>query len=250
MYTLITGASSWIGKSCAQRFAEKWHNLILMARSIDKLEKISSSLRSEYKIDVLIYKVDVSNASQVENTFKEIEAKNIDINVCINNAGLALWESEFSKMDFQDLNTMMQVNIVWFTQIAHRVLPFLMKNDGHMFNMSSVAGTEPYEGWHVYCASKAYVKMLSKSLRIEAMGTNVRITDIAPGSVETEWFAITRFKWDSAKAKSVYAGYTPLCTDDIVDTIEFCHDRPGHVNIEYIAIMATAQATARRIFKK
>lgn len=248
MYTLITWASSWIGKLCAQRFAKKWHNLILIARSLDKLEIIKSDILKQANIDIILHSVDVSDSNQVDQFFKEIAQ--LDINVCINNAGLALWEDEFTQANWTDLDTMMQVNIVWYTHIAHQVLPFLKKTKGYIFNISSVAWVEPYEWWHVYCASKAYVKMLSKSLRIELMGSEVRVTDIAPGWVDTEWFAMTRFKWNEQKAQSIYQWYEPLHTADIVDAIEFCFDRPSHVNIEYLAIMSTAQATARRIHKK
>lgn len=250
MYTLITGASSGIGKMCAESFAAKWHNLILMARSIDKLKVIQSELESAHDTSILVYQLDVSNSQRVEEIFQSLSEKNIEIDFCLNNAGLALWESEFTQVSWDDLNTMIQVNITGFTQVAHRVLPFLKKTDGMIVNISSVAGIESYEWGHVYCASKAYVKMLSKSLRIDLMGTNVRVTDIAPWAVETDGFAMTRFKWDSNKAANVYAGYQPLLTQDIVDTIEFCRERPKHVNIEYISIMPTAQASARRISKK
>ncbi len=221
-----------------------------MARSIEKLEKLKSKLEKSHDISVLIYKLDVSDSSSVADIFSSLREDNIKINLCLNNAGLALWESEFNSVSWQDLDTMIQVNITGFTQVAHEILPFLKETEGMIVNVSSVAGVEAYEWGHVYCASKAYVKMLSKALRIDLMGTNVRVTDIAPGAVETEGFSTTRFKWDAEKAAKVYAGYQPLQTCDIVDTINFCFNRPQHVNIEYIAIMATAQASARRIFKK
>lgn len=249
MYTLITWASSGIWKMTAERFAEKWHNLILLARSIDKLNKIKSDLESRYQMSIKIYELDVSDSKRVADIFSSLRDENIEINFCLNNAWLALWESEFTQVAWEDLDTMIQVNITGFTQVAHEVLPFLKQTEGMIVNISSVAGIESYEGGHVYCASKAYVKMLSKSLRIELMGTSVRVTDIAPWAVQTEWFALTRFKWDTDKASNVYAWYEPLKTEDIVDTVEFCFERPSHVNIEYIAIMATAQASARRIFK-
>lgn len=250
VYTLITGASSGIGLSCAERFAWKGKDLILAARSTDKLKEIKSELLKKYSVDILVYTLDVSNDEKVDSMFEEFRKNNIQIDNCINNAGLALWVEEFTTVEWDDFKTMIDVNIKGFTKIAHSVLPLLKETDWYIFNISSVAWIDPYEGWHVYSSTKAYVKMLSKSLRIELFWTNVRVTDIAPWAVDTEGFSLTRYKWDDSKANEIYKWYTPLHAEDITDCIEFCYDRPKHVNIECMYVMPTAQASARRIYKK
>jgi 3-hydroxy acid dehydrogenase / malonic semialdehyde reductase len=249
-YTLITWASSGIGKACAFWFAVNGNNLILAARNKEKLEAIQSEILNTHDISVICKVLDVTDTNGVTAFFQSLESDNIEINCCINNAWLALWEDEFTCVDWNDIQTMIDTNIKWFTQIAHGVIPFLKKTAWHLFNLSSVAWVECYDWWHVYGASKAYVKFLSKSLRLEVFGTWIRITDIAPWSVNTEWFSSTRFKWNQDKVNAVYAWYEPLHAEDIINTILFCFNSPAHVNIEYLAIMPTAQAAARKIFRE
>ena len=249
-YTLITGASSGIWKACAHWFANTWSNLILTSRNITKLESLKSEILKTHEINIICTSLDVTDTDAVNVFFSELQSKNIQIDCCINNAWLALWEEEFTQVDWTDIQTMIDTNIKWFTQIAHWVIPLLKETTWHLFNLSSVAWVECYEWGHVYWASKAYVKFLSKSLRLEVFGTGIRITDIAPWAVDTEWFSSTRFKWDSKKVDAVYAGYEPLHAEDIVNTILFCYNSPKHVNIEYLAIMPTAQAAARKIYRE
>lgn len=250
MYTLITGATSGIWLALAHSFAEKWHNLILVWRNSEKLETVKQDILSNTSIEIINKTVDVSDMKAIEKAFEELKNQNIQIDCCINNAGLALWEDEFTQVAWDDIQTMIDTNIKWFTKVAHSAIPFLKETSGHLFNMSSVAGVECYEWGHVYGASKAYVKFLSKSLRLEVFGSWVRITDIAPWAVDTEWFSSTRFKWNQEKAMAVYAGYEPLHASDIVNAISYCFESPKHVNIEYMAIMPTAQAAARKIFRE
>jgi 3-hydroxy acid dehydrogenase/malonic semialdehyde reductase len=172
--------------------------------------------------------------------------QSIEIEALINNAGLALGKSSFEAYAWEDFDTMIDINIKAFTRVAQRAIPFLKQTQGHIVNISSIAGIEAYEGGSVYCASKAYVKMISKALRIDLAGTGVRVTDIAPGAVDTE-FSTIRFKGDVEKAKTVYQGYMPLSAQDIADTIVFALSRPAHVNIEYMLVMPTAQASATRV---
>ncbi len=249
-YTLITGATSGIGLASAQSFAEKWHNLILVWRNTEKLKTVKQDILSKNNIQIINKVVDVSDMLAIETAFTELESDNIQIDCCINNAWLALWEDEFTQVAWDDIQTMIDTNIKWFTKVAHSVIPFLKKTRGHLFNMSSVAGVECYEWGHVYGASKAYVKFLSKSLRLEVFWSWIRITDIAPWCIDTEWFSSTRFKWNTDKVNAVYAGYEPLHSLDIVNAISYCFESPKHVNIEYMAIMPTAQAAARKIFRE
>ncbi|MBI2112492.1 SDR family NAD(P)-dependent oxidoreductase [Candidatus Woesearchaeota archaeon] len=246
-FALITGASSGIGKECAIALAKEGKNLILLARRIDKLEEIKLKLEKENSIKVFAYQVDLSKINEIEHFFKAIENKEIDI--LINNAGLALGKTSFEDYNWNDFNQMIDINIKAFTKVAQLTIPHLKKTKGHIINISSIAGIEAYEGGSVYCGSKAFVKMISKSLRIDLLGTGIRITDIAPGAVNTE-FSKVRFKGDENIAKSVYKGYTPLDAKDVAETIIFALSRPKSVNLEYILIMPTNQASATRIFKE
>ena len=246
-FTVITGASSGIGKACAIALAKEGKNLILLARRKDKLEELKLELEKTCSIQVLIYQVDLSEIKNIEDFFKQIEDKNID--TLINNAGLALGKASFEDYDWNDFNQMININIRAFTRVAQLAIPHLKSTKGHIVNISSVAGIEAYEGGSVYCGSKAFVKMISKSLRIDLLETGVRVTDIAPGAVDTE-FSTVRFKGDKSIAESIYKGYTPLYAKDIADTIVFALSRPKSVNLESILIMPTAQASATQIFKK
>ena len=249
-YTLITWATSGIWLACAQAFAQKWHNLILVWRNNEKLMAVSQDILTNTSINIINKTIDLCNMEAIEKAFTELKDENIKIDCCVNNAGLALWEDEFTQVAWSDIQIMIDTNIKWFTKVAHSVIPFLKETRGHLFNMSSVAGVECYDWGHVYGASKAYVKFLSKSLRLEVFGSGVRITDIAPGSVDTEWFSNTRFKWNQEKVAAVYKSYEPLHASDIVNAISYCFESPKHVNIEYMAIMPTAQAAARKIFRE
>lgn len=166
----------------------------------------------------------------------------------INNAGLALDKASFEDYDFNDFTGMIDTNIKGFLKVAQLGIPHLKKTKGHIVNLSSIAGLEAYEGGSVYCASKAFVHMISKSLRIDLAGTGIRVTDIAPGAVETD-FSNVRFKGDTEKAASVYKGYAPLQPEDIADCIAFAVSRPAHVNIDSMLVMPTAQASATRFTK-
>lgn len=245
-YALITGASSGIGAAVARKLAETNHNLILIARRKDKLHQIKEELEKKYEVEVLCFALDVTDIPRLNTLFKKLEDLSIDI--AINNAGLALGKDSIEDYDWTDFNTMIDVNIKAFTRVAQLIIPFLKKTKGHIINISSIAGIEAYEGGSVYCGTKAFVKMVSKSMRLDLAGTGVRVTDIAPGAVDTE-FSTVRFKGDKLKADNVYQGFIPLYAEDIADTILFALNRPPQVNIEYILITPTAQAGATRIHR-
>jgi hypothetical protein len=244
MYTLITGASSGIGKASAERLASDGHNLILIARRLERLQELQQELQERHKIEVKVYQVDVSDPQQIEDFFNSIE--DLQVNVLVNNAGLSLGKVEFTDYNWEDFSTMIDVNIKGFLKVAHQATPKLKETQGHIINISSIAGIEGYEGGSVYCASKAFVKMISDTLRKDLLNSKVRVTDIAPGSVNTE-FSTIRFKGDKQKADSVYQGFTPLYAEDIADCISFALSRPKHVCIDYMLVMATAQAGACRL---
>lgn len=245
-FALITGATSGIGKACAEILAKSHKNLILVGRRKEILESLKNELEANYKIEVRIFRVDIQKTSEIEKMFDELKGTPIDI--LINNAGLARGRESFENHAWSDFEEMIQTNIVGFLKVAHLAIPFLKKTQGHIVNISSIAGTEAYEGGSVYCGTKAFIKMISKSLRIDLLGSGIRVTDIAPGAVETE-FSIVRFHGDKEKADSHYRGFVPLNANDIADTIFFALTRPKHVNLEYVVIFPTAQASATRIAK-
>jgi len=246
-YSLITGASSGIGKASAYSLAKLNKNLILISRRMERLEELKEVLESKYNIKILIHSVDVTDQKQVNDFFEKISDYSID--VFVNNAGLALGKSSFQESDFDDYERMIETNIKGFTYMARKTIPFLIKTKGHIINVSSVSGIESYPGGSVYCGTKAYVKMLSKGFRIDLVGKDVRVTDIAPGAVNTE-FSTVRFHGNKEQADDVYKGFSPLLAEDIADCIEFAVTRPPHVNIEYLLVMPTDQAAVAYLNKK
>jgi 3-hydroxy acid dehydrogenase / malonic semialdehyde reductase len=245
-FALITGASSGIGEACAWSLAKTGKSLILLARRMEKLEALKAKIEKEHEVEVLIHKVDLSNIEEIEQFFRKIKDQSID--VLLNNAGLALGKASFEDYEWKDFDQMIAINVRAFTRVAQLSIPHLKRTKGHIVNISSVAGIEAYEGGSVYCGTKAFAKMVSKAMRIDLMGTGIRITDIAPGAVDTE-FSNVRFKGDNEKATNTYKGYTPLYAQDIANTIVFALTSPESVNLEYILIMPTAQASATRVYK-
>ena len=244
-FALITGATSGIGKACAQVLANGQKNLILVGRRIDRLEELKKDLEANNKIEVKIFQVDVQKLEQVEEMFKAL--KNVSIDILINNAGLARGRENFETYPWKDFEEMIQTNIVGFLKVAQLAIPFLKKTKGHIVNISSVSGIEAYENAGVYCGTKAFVKMFSKALRYDLLGTGIRVTDIAPGAVETE-FSVVRLR-DEDQAGKYYEGFVPLKSEDIADTIFFAVTRPKHVNIEFLVVYPTSQASPVRFEK-
>lgn len=246
-YTIITGASSGIGRACAIKLAKKGHNLILASRRIERLEVLKLELSTKFNVDIIAYKLDVRDLEAIDKF--AIDISDYEIDVFVNNAGLAAGKTSFEKYEWSDFQQMIDTNILGFTKIAQMIIPKLIRSQGHIINISSIAGIEAYEGGSVYSATKAYVKMLSKSMRIDLMGTGVRVTDIAPGAVETE-FSFVRFKGNQDMAEAIYSNFSPLIADDIADAVDYVISTPKSVNIEYMVIMPTAQASATRIYRE
>lgn len=245
-YTLITGATSGIGRACADLLAEEGKNLILVGRRNGRLEALKKDYEKRFKIDVRVFLVDVTDGKQVSAFFRAI--KNLSLDALINNAGLALGTDKLQEADWGDIETMIQTNIIGCTRFAKDAIPFLQKTKGHIVNLGSIAGNEAYEGGTVYCATKAYVKMMSAGLRIDVAGTGIRVTAIAPGAVNTE-FATVRFHGDKKKADQIYEGFTPLVARDVAECVRFALSRPPHVNIDFMLVMPTAQASVKRFAK-
>lgn len=245
----ITGASSGIGKACAELLASLGTNLIITARRIDRLNDVAKELSSKYKIKCTPIQLDVQNHADVEKAFNELEKNNVAIDILINNAGLALSSDKIQDSKIDNWNIMIDTNIKGLLYVTKAVLPQMIKqNCGHIINIGSVAGHWCYPSGNIYCATKHAVKAISESLRMDLLGTAIRVSEVDPGAVKTE-FSEVRYQ-DKEKAKKLYDGYTPLTPEDVADAVSYCATRPLHVNVSEIIIFPQAQASLRDIYKK
>lgn len=247
---LITGASSGIGKAIAYEFAKNGDNLILCARRLEKLEEIKKDLTERYNININIYKLDVTNYDEVNEITNKIlsDVKNIDI--LINNAGLALGLSKLYENDIAEINQMIDTNIKGLLYVSRKIIPSMVTNNsGHIINMGSTAGIYAYAGAAVYCATKSAVKLLSDGLRIDTIDKNIKVSTIQPGIVETD-FSMVRFHGDKERADNVYKGVEALQAEDIANITVYVVNQPKHVQISDITIMATKQATGFLIHRE
>jgi hypothetical protein len=239
---LITGATAGIGEATARIFAENGYDLLLTGRRRDRLEALSAELAHDHKIRVHTYALDVSRSDEVESFARQAAPLLAETQVLINNAGLAKSLKPIQEVDSSEWDSMIDTNVKGLLAVTHHVLPhFIKKGEGHIVNLGSVAGHTNYPKGNVYCATKAAVHALSECMRLDLVGTGIRVTEISPGMVETE-FSMVRLG-DAEKAKSVYAGMTPLSARDIAETIFWCVNRPKHVNIQEVVIYPTDQAS-------
>jgi len=238
----ITGATSGIGKACAEKFAENNYNIIITGRRKALLKNAKEELENRFKVQVTTLCFDVQNKEAVFNAVALLPATTV-IDVLINNAGLALGRDAFDEADITDWETMMNTNVNGLLYTSRALLPFIKKTKGHIINLGSIAGKEVYENGNVYCASKFAVDAISKSMRIDLLKHNIKVTSINPGAVETE-FSIVRFKGDEAKAEAAYKNYIPLIAKDVAETIFYCASLPDHVCINDLTITCLQQANA------
>jgi 3-hydroxy acid dehydrogenase / malonic semialdehyde reductase len=238
----ITGATSGIGKACAEKFAAAGDHLIISGRRKDRLEGLKISLQASYKIEIICTAFDVQNKQEVFDNINSLPEKWKPVDILINSAGLALGRDFFDKAPLGDWETMVQTNINGLLYVSKAVLPFMIqKNKGHIINLGSVAGDEVYEKGNVYCATKSAVEAISRAMRIDLLQHHIKVTNIKPGAVETE-FSLVRFKGDAASASKVYDGFTPLSGNDIADAIFYCTSLPENVCINELEITPVAQA--------
>ena len=237
----ITGATSGIGKACAEKFAANNFNIIITGRRAEKLIELKNELESAYKINVTTLCFDVQNKSAVFAAIEKIAELGVDI--LINNAGLALGKEPFDEADIADWETMMQTNVNGLLYVTRALLPQLKNAKGHIVNIASIAGKEVYESGNVYCGSKFAVNAISQSMRIDLVKHGIKVTSINPGAVETE-FSIVRFKGNKDKANAAYVGYEPLVAKDVSETIFFACTLPPHVCINDLTMTCTQQASA------
>lgn len=248
---LITGATAGIGKATAVIFAQNNYQLILTGRRNNRLLELKEQLTTEYpKVKVQCLAFDIRDNKATTSAFNSLpeEWKNID--VLINNAGLAAGLDPIHTGSIDDWDQMIDTNIKGLLYITRLVTPGMTeRGSGHIINVSSIAGKESYPNGSVYCGSKHAVSSITKAMRIDLAPYNIKVGAICPGMVETE-FSLVRFKGDQEKADSVYEGVTPLYAQDIAETIYFMASRPAHVNIDDILIMPTAQASSRDVVRQ
>ncbi|MFO8235374.1 MAG: SDR family NAD(P)-dependent oxidoreductase [Bacteroidales bacterium] len=241
---LITGATAGIGYSTALKLAEYGFNLLVTGRREERLKNLKTEIENYYGVKTHSLCFDVQDKNEVYNSIENLpdEWKNID--VLINNAGLAAGLNTVQEGDTEDWERMIDTNIKGLLYITRKVAPYMIeKEKGHIINVGSIAGKEVYKYGNVYCATKHAVDALTKGMRIDMLEKNIKVTQISPGMVETE-FSLVRFKGDKEKAEKAYQGFTPLSGEDIAEIILFTITRPPHVNINDIVITATEQANS------
>ena len=246
---LITGASSGIGAACARKFAQNGYTLLLNARSNDKLQSIKTDLQSSYGVDVVLLPFDVRDRQAAANAIQSLPEEYQSIDVLVNNAGLALGIDKEYEGTEENYDTMIDTNITALLMITRLIVPGMVaRGKGHIINIGSVAGDAAYPGGSVYCATKAAVKVLSDGLRMDLVNTPLRVTNVKPGLVETN-FSVTRFHGDKERADNVYKGIKPLTGDDIADVVYYAASAPEHVQIAEVLVLATHQASGSMVYR-
>ncbi len=235
---LITGATSGFGRACAELFAEKGWNLVLCGRREERLQELHRQLTN---VAVHTVVCDVRDRSQVEEMVAGLPESHVQIDLLLNNAGLALGLSPAHEADLDEWEVMVDTNIKGLMYVTRAVLPSMVEQGtGHIINMGSVAGSWPYPGANVYGATKAFVEQFSNNLRADIHGSGVRVSNVEPGLAESE-FSVVRFQGDQQKANAVYEGTEPLTPKDIAETVYWIADRPPHVNINRVEVMPVCQ---------
>jgi NADP-dependent 3-hydroxy acid dehydrogenase YdfG len=244
---LITGASSGIGMATAEVFAEEGLNLVLVARREPRLLKLKDKLEGKFKIKVSVVAADLRSAQGIAAIASAPNFASVDL--LVNNAGLARGTAKLQDADPAEWDEMLETNVTGLLRLTRAVLPHMIKNNrGHVVNLGSVAGRWVYPGGAVYCASKFAVRAISEGLRLDLMGTPLRVTNIEPGMVETE-FSEVRFQ-NKERAKGVYNGMTPLSGRGIAECILWSVQRPAHVNIQEMVVFPTDQAAIQHVHRK
>ncbi len=253
MLAFITGATSGIGLATAHIFADNNIDLILCGRRTERLQELEKELSQKVKVKTLAF--DVSNREEVKKAVDSLGKDFQKIDILINNAGNAHGLSPIQEGNLDDWDAMIDLNIKGLLYVTRAILPKLLnetrseKNKGQIINIGSIAGIDSYANGNVYCATKSAVAMLSESMRIDLLKENIKVSEVKPGLVETE-FSKVRFKNDEERAEKVYQNYTPLTAQDIAELIYFVVSRPAHVNIADVLILPTDQAKSAMVNKK
>jgi len=246
---LITGATSGFGEASAHKFAENGWDCIITGRRNERLASLEKELRERYKADTLCLPFDVRNLEEVKQAVTSLTGKWKNIDVLLNNAGLAAGREPIQEGSYEDWEQMIDTNVKGLLYMTREVAPLMIaRKQGHIINVASLAGWEVYGGGNVYSGTKHAVRAISRSSRIDMVRHNIKVSVISPGAAETE-FSLVRFKGNEQKAASIYDGYKPLEAKDVAESIYFMAMQPEHVNIEEILILPTAQASTT-VFQK
>jgi 3-hydroxy acid dehydrogenase/malonic semialdehyde reductase len=245
----VTGASAGIGRSCARAFAAEGANVLMCARRADRLKTFASELAKDFGVPVHYFALDVRSQAAVEKAVAALPGEWRPIEVLVNNAGLSRGLAKLHEGLVSDWDEMIDANVKGLLYVSRAVIPGMVeRRSGHVINIGSIAGREVYPGGNVYCATKFAVRALTSGLRLDLNGTPIRVSEVAPGLVQTE-FSIVRFHGDAERAGKVYQGLTPLSPDDIADAVVWCATRPPHVNVSEVVVMPTAQASATLVHR-
>ncbi len=237
----ITGATSGFGKACAEMLAEKGWNLVLSGRRTERLQELQKQLNN---VAVHIAVCDVRDRNQVEKMVLDLPDSHKNIDLLLNNAGLALGLKPAQDADLDDWETMVDTNIKGLMYVTRSLLPIMVeRGQGHVINMGSIAGSWPYPGGNAYGATKAFVEQFSNNLRADLHGTGIRVSNVEPGLAESE-FSVVRFQGDQKKADAVYDGTEPLTPKDIAEIVCWLVERPPHVNVNRLEVMPVCQSWA------
>lgn len=243
---LVTGASSGIGAATCRAFIASGHRVVGWARREDRLVALAEELGSEFSFQV----VDVTASAQVDAALASLPSETSAISILVNNAGAAFGREKAGEAALSDWQSMIDLNVKALVGVTHAVLKgMLARKAGHIINLGSVAGTYPYAGGNVYGATKAFVEQFSLNLRSDLLGTPIRVTNVEPGAVKTD-FSLVRFRGDVAQAEAVYAGLDSLTAEDIAECVHWCASLPARVNINRVEVMPTAQACAGFTFNR
>ncbi|MFA7228600.1 MAG: SDR family NAD(P)-dependent oxidoreductase, partial [Melioribacteraceae bacterium] len=238
----ITGVTSGIGKASAVAFAEQGANLIISARRLNLVEELADSIKKKYNIKIHTIKLDVSKRAEVENAVSSLPVDFKKIDILVNNAGLGRGLNKFYEDNPEGWEETIDTNVKGLLYVTYAIIPQMVeRKSGHIINIGSIAGQESYPKGAVYCASKHAVSAITKSLRMDVVDKNIRVSTIDPGLVETG-FSKVRFYGDEVKAKNTYKGLTPLLAEDIADAVIYVATRKPHVNIAQMIVFPTAQA--------
>tara|TARA_B100000780_G_C21116211_1_gene451632 strand:+ start:185 stop:937 length:753 start_codon:yes stop_codon:yes gene_type:complete len=250
MIAIITGASAGIGEATAHALAEIGYDIIITGRRKERLDELQSEIESKYNVKALPLAFDVRNYEETKQALEGLPTEWSSVDVLVNNAGLAAGLEPVQEGKVDNWERMIDTNIKGLLYVTRTIAPGMIKRQkGHILNVGSIAGKEVYANGNVYCATKHAVDALSRGMRLDMVHDGIKVTNIAPGLVETE-FSLVRFDWDSDKAKNVYQGFVPLSGKDIADCIAFAVTRPAHVTIADMLIFPTAQGSATTIAKK